>query len=229
MGAARFGSTFYARMGIAMLLFILAGFGPYVMHRFENGVQASPVLVLHGVVFFIWICVFILQAHLVGAGNRALHMRLGAVSPVLAGLMIATSILLTVETFHTYNNNIPMLSREHFIILPLMDGILFTAYYTLAFVNRRRAEAHKHFMLLAAVMIMDPAFGRLGGTLGNPMIGIVLHFGLLVALVIHDRRKLGRVHMITKVALLVLTLRYAAFFLVGPSEGWAGFTAWLFG
>lgn len=229
MGAARFGSTFYARMGIAMLFFALAGFGPYVMHRFENGVPTSPVLVLHGAVFFIWICAFILQAHLVGAGNRALHMRLGALSPVLAGVMLATSILVTVETFHTYNNNIPMLSREHFIILPLMDGILFAAYYTLAFLNRRKAEAHKHFMLLAAVMIMDPAFGRLGGTLGNPLIGIALHFGLLAALIVHDRVKLGRIHAITKVAVLVLALRYAAFFLVGPTESWAGFAIWLFG
>ena len=99
----------------------------------------------------------------------------------------------------------------------------------LAFLNRRKAEAHKHFMLLAAVMIMDPAFGRLGGTLGNPLIGIALHFGLLAALIVHDRGKLGRIHAITKVAVLVLALRYAAFFLVGPTESWAGLAIWLFG
>lgn len=229
MGAARFGSTFYARMGLAMLLFIVLGFGPFILHRLENGPAASPVLHLHAAAFVLWVCVFTLQAHLMGAGNRALHIRLGTLSPVLAGVMVISAVFVTIESYEHFVEMPGMFTREHFIILPLMDGLLFPVYYTLAFLKRQKAETHKRLMLLSAVMIMDPAVGRLGFTLGSPVYGIILHFGLLAALLIHDRRTLGRVHPVTAVAYILLVLRYAAFFLLAPTEGWVGFVHWLFG
>ncbi len=110
-----------------------------------------------------------------------------------------------------------------------MDIILFMIFYTLAYRNRRSAETHKHYMLLTGVVMMDPALARMGLSVDFIPLGALLHFGLLMIVLMYDRRNLGHVHTATKIAFAAIALRMVALFTVGPTDAWTKFTHMLFG
>ena len=227
--AAKAGSTFYVRMGYVLIAFLLAGFIPYIYMRFSGGGTMYPALIVHSLSYVVWFTLFVVQASLVSKRNLKLHRTLGQASLALAVVMTVSALLVTRTVFSTGSAGGMPLAPEHFIILPIMDGLVFPIFYGLGFLNRRSAETHKHYMLLAGILIMDPATGRLGNLLGFPPIGMLFHFGFLAAVWRHDRKTLGGAHVATKVATGVLALRYLAFFVVGPTETWAKFVHWLLG
>ncbi|SDD83940.1 hypothetical protein [Kordiimonas lacus] len=229
MGSSQTGRRFYVGMGLALILLSILGFTPFMYARFASGGTMSMALVAHGISFFAWLALFTYQASLVRAKNLKKHMKLGQASVGLALIVLASGVVVTGEVFARGDASATPFSPEQFIMLPLMDITIFVVYYTLAIMNRKVPETHKRLMLLVGIMMMDPATGRLGFTLGFPPIGMLFHFGLIAAMCIYDRRTLGQVHKVSWVALAVLTARYAAFFIIGPTEAWAAFTHWLLG
>ena len=222
-------SRFYISMGFLLILLSILGFTPFVYERFASGGHMSPALAVHAVAFFSWLCLFCYQASQVRARNLKRHMALGKASVLLAAVMVVGSLVVTNDIFDQRSSSATPFSPEQFIMLPLMDIALFAAYYGLAFRARKTPDVHKRLMLLAGIMMMDPATGRLGLALGFPPIGLLFHFGLIVALCVYDRRSLGHIHKVSWIAGLVLAARYVAFFTVGPTEGWAAFSHWLLG
>ncbi len=229
MGTTLAGRRFYVGMGTVLILLSILGFTPFMYARFTGGGQMSTALVAHSISFFAWLGLFTYQASLVRAKNLKKHMKLGQASVGLALIMLASGVAVMGEVFARGDASATPFSPEQFIMLPIMDISIFVVYYTLAIMNRKVPETHKRLMLLVGIMMMDPATGRLGMTLGFPPIGMLFHFGLIAAMCIHDRRTLGHVHKVSWIALPVLTARYAAFFIVGPTEAWAKFTHMLLG
>ena len=99
----------------------------------------------------------------------------------------------------------------------------FALFIGLGWHYRRQPALHKRFMLLAALQMMEPAIGRLPlapPSLGGQLLDSALSWLMIIPLVIHDLRSLGRVHAATLVGAIVtagaLLLRYA----VWQTEGW---------
>jgi hypothetical protein len=222
-------STFYARMGMLMLVLVFAGFVPVMVARLGAGGTMTPALIAHGVCFLVWLLLFIVQAGLIGGKNLKLHMTLGKSSLVLAALMVVTSIIVIQHSYASGSTGGTPFPPKHFIILPLMDIVLFVVFYTLAFLKRGSPLTHKHLMLFVGIMMLDPATGRLGLTLGMPPVALLLHFSLVALVWLHDKKTHGQIHTVTKWATVVLVLRYAGLFVVGPTEAWAKFVTMLFG
>ncbi|MFC4348984.1 hypothetical protein ACFO5Q_14110 [Kordiimonas lipolytica] len=229
MGTTQTGRSFYVGMGVALILLSFLGFGPFMYERFATGGEMSPMLAMHGVLFFGWLVLYTYQASLVRARNLRKHMVLGKASIALAIAMAVVSVVVTGEVFARGESSATPFSPEQFVMLPLMDITLFVVYYSLAVLNRKVPETHKRLMLLVGIMMMDPATGRLGLTLGFAPIGLLFHFGLIAALCVYDQRTLGRVHKVSLIAGLVLAARYVAFFAIGPTEAWASFARMLLG
>ncbi|NVJ69679.1 MAG: hypothetical protein HWE08_04955 [Alphaproteobacteria bacterium] len=223
MVSSKTGRTFYRNMGFVLLGLSVAGFLPFVLGRFQNGGSMSMALVVHGASFFAWLGLYTYQASLVRARNLKKHKKLGEASVGLALIMLASAIAVTLEVFARGDSSATPFSPEQFIMLPMMDTILFVVFYSMAIIERKVPETHKRLMLLVGIMMIDPATGRLGLSLGFPPIGLLLHFSLLVALCMYDRKSMGRVHLVSKIALVVLAARYTLFFTVGPTEAWAAF------
>jgi len=229
MGTTQTGRRFYVGMGLALILLSILGFTPFMYARFSSGGQMSLALMAHGISFFAWLGLFTYQASLVRAKNLKKHMKLGQASVGLALIMLASGVAVMSEVFARGDASATPFTSEQFVMLPLMDISIFAVYYTLAIMNRKVPETHKRLMLLVGIMMIDPATGRLGLTLGFPPIGMLFHFGLIFAMCMYDRRTLGQIHKVTWIALLVLAARYAAFFIIGPTETWARFTHMLLG
>ncbi len=220
---------FYSRMGLVLIAFLIAGFIPAIMRRFDNGGTMSLSLISHGVVYLSWFVLFTFQASLIAKRNIKLHKKIGKTSILIAFAMLITGILMMKDSFDRGSNGGTPFSPEHFIILPFMDLVLFTITFSLAYMNRKIADTHKHYMLLAGIMIMDPATARLGMTIGIMPLGILFHFGLWAAVAVFDKRTIGNIHLATKVGIILLLVRYAAVFIIGPTEVWSKFVHMMLG
>jgi hypothetical protein len=128
-----------------------------------------------------------------------------------------------------------------FFVLPVTAIGLFAGFVIAAIVNIRRPEAHKRFMLLATISLLQAAMGRVffvlvtgGGPglrpgLGAPppiIIGLVPSLLLelfIVAGIVYDWRTRGRPHPVWLIGAAVIT---AVVLLRGPlstTPGWLAF------
>jgi len=222
-------SSFYARMGMLLIVLVIAGFAPFVFQRLQSGGTMGLALAGHTVSYMGWCFLFLVQAGLVAGKNIKLHMTLGKSSLALALVMVVTAVLVTQQSFDRGSSGGTPFSPEHFIMLPVMDVLLFVGFYAAGMIKRKQALTHKHIMLFAGIMMLDPATGRLGLALGLPPLGLLFHFAVVALVWVHDRKTDGAAHTVTKWATLLLVVRYGLFFTVGFTDAWAAFAHMLFG
>lgn len=222
-------TNFYKRMSILLIALLFAGFTPFVYMRLQTGGTLGTALVFHTLIFLFWFILFFIQSSLISAKNTNLHQKLGKLSLVVALALVTSAILVTNNAYDAGSNGGTPFSHAHFIILPTMDILLFTGFYALGFVNRRNGNTHKHYMLFAGIIMMDPALARLGMTLGAAPLALLLHFALIAAVMVYDRKTAGRIHLVTKTAAILIVIRIILLFAFGPTETWQNIAHFLYG
>ncbi len=86
-------SWFFASMSLAIAITVFLGFAPTFYLRPHFHPEPLPwLLVLHGLVFSLWIILVVFQTALLPANNTQLHRRLGIAGAVLAALVIPVGI-----------------------------------------------------------------------------------------------------------------------------------------
>ncbi len=206
---------FYCRMAIMLVVLMFLGFAPsfYLRGIVPEYPRPNPTLpvsvILHGLLFTLWMFVFVVQTQLVAAGRRDIHMKLGKASMFLAITMVPFMYLIGV--WQVARHNVPPFTTPlDWTSLPLFAMPAFVILVWQGWKRRREAQWHKRLMLGAAmVVVLGPGFGRL--PLAPPskpafaaqMIASLLFF---VPLFIWDKRSLGHTHPATKVAFGVYAL-----------------------
>jgi hypothetical protein len=157
---------FYVVAGSVMLIATVVGFRAFLAHgkAFGGGEitrQIVPLVVVHGVAMFSWVCLFLVQSVFILNGNRRLHMRAGVGGAVLAGVVVilgsVTAILSTRDNPAGYQ----ILGGARFFLATMLGEMLaFGTLVAIAVVYRRRAEIHRPMMLLASLMIISGGLGR---------------------------------------------------------------------
>ncbi len=156
---------FYTGMALAMIALVLIGFGPsfyfrgYV-HFPRPNPSLTPLVLLHGIVFSLWMLLFAAQASLVGLDRRDLHMRLGLAGMTLAVLLVPLMYLVAVGQVARANQP-PFATPLGWTIVPILVIPVFAALVWLGWKHRRNPQTHKRLMLCAALLMMDPAIGRI--------------------------------------------------------------------
>ncbi len=194
---------FYSRMAIFMLVLMFVGFAPSFFLRdivppFPRPNPTLPVsVVLHGLLFTLWMLVFFAQTQLVTAGRRDLHIRLGKASMFLAIAIIPLMYLISVWQVARANQP-PFTTPLDWSALPLAAMPAFAYLVWQGWKRRKEPQWHKRVMLAAAlVVVAGPPFGRLPmAPPSMPAFSIQMLATLLlfVPLFIWDRRSQGRVH-----------------------------------
>lgn len=204
---------FYARMGWLMAAIIVAGFAPSfylrgLVHYPRPNPSLPPHVMLHGLMFTGWLLIYIAQTQLISANRRDLHMKLGVVSFAFAVTLIPLMYLTSVWEVARANQP-PFTDALNWTIVPLAGIIPFGIMLWIGWTRRREAQFHKHAMLCAALMIMQPGIGRI--PLGPPMLAVhavscVLSVLIFLPLVLWDRKSIGQVHPVTMRAIGLVTL-----------------------
>lgn len=185
---ARYDRSFYSGMAIAMAVTVLVGFGPtfYLRPLFGAPVTVtgasslSTIAVIHGVVFSLWVGLFVAQTRLIASQRVSLHRQMGYAGGVLAALMIVLGILTAVSAAKR-GASAPGIDPRAFLVVPMFDILLFAVFVTAAIRARRNKEAHKRLMLMAYISIMVAAVARIPGVVGLGPLGF---FGLTTIFII---------------------------------------------
>ena len=174
-GNAAVERSFFTALASAMLFIAIAGFLPSIVNTAGRRAQLSPLVAAHGIVFFVWLCIFLVQARLIASRLIELHRRVGVAAGLVAALMVplgyGTSISMVRRGFDLSGD----LRIDHDpasgVIFPLGDLLLFTMLVTAAIAYRGWPDRHKRLMLFANVALM-----------GAPLAHLIGHVPWLVAL-----------------------------------------------
>lgn len=229
MGHVFNGNRFYLSMGLIMLGLVILGFGSAAFVRAQNPLEMPLLFHIHGVTYLAWFCLFILQVSIIGKANRALHMKLGAASPIVVAAMLVTGWMMAAASYFRGTSPIPDISIQQFMAFPFFDLVGLIIFYGFALAKRADADFHKRAMLMALVSILDPATARIGLVVGFPPFPLLVSLILIGLVIWHDRRMLERVHIVTWCALVWVFLRLGFVFGFGATDTWATLANQMFG
>lgn len=209
-------------MAWMFLLLVIAGFGALQLLMPDTTSAMRPTLFLHTALFMGWFVLLIVQPRLIAARNLKRHMQIGKASIALAIAMVVIGLVIMREAYLRPGWSIAGMSPQASLMFPVTDMVFFPLLYALAIANRRKGEAHKRFMLFAGLIMLDPAISRLVGALDlfAPFI-IAIELGLVLSVMLHDRKTLGRVHGATWFGAALVVLTYPAVFVLAQTEGWS--------
>jgi hypothetical protein len=207
-------------------------------------IDEQPILThLHFVVMASWLALSIVQPLLIRAGKWELHRKVGRLSYVVLPMVVVTGYAMLRNGAVRELNNLrgqvtsgaETLSEPEILAQVYDYALLGTPYifwpaifYTLAMVHRRTMVFHSRYMLAAILTMTGPIVDRifflsLGlmhiGPLPAETISFLLIDGILVAMLLYDRRK-GRSIKPLTVSLIIYLVGQLGYFLIQKTAAW---------
>lgn len=220
---------YYAPVALAALLLVIAGFArTYYLKTLFDTPTLPPLVHLHGAVMTGWFALLFIQASLIATHRTAVHQRLGILGAVWALLVVTVGAATAIHAARRgFTPGPPPLV---FLVVPLMDLVVFGSLTGAALLYRRRPEFHRRLMLLGSLGILAPAIARLPiepiHSGGLPVI-----FGLMVlcavACVAFDTWRHRRLHPAFGWGLLVVVGSIPLRIGLAGTAAWQRFAAWL--
>ncbi|MBT8388067.1 MAG: hypothetical protein HKP43_02465 [Altererythrobacter sp.] len=212
---------FFNLMGWVLMVLVVSGFGIVQVLTPELTSPMRLTLALHALIFLSWFALLIIQPRLIAQGNYARHKQIGQLSIGLAIALVVMGVLITREAYLRPGWSIAGMGPQSSIMFPFTDLVFFSILYWLAYAKRTEAQAHKRLMLFAGIVMLDPALARLFTALGLPPPFITaVELGLVIAVMIHDRKSLGGIHWATWLGLALLAAVYPLAFGFSQTAAW---------
>lgn len=188
----------------------------------------EPFFRLHGLVHSSWMLFLVLQAALIGRRKVALHRKLGWFGAGLAALVFGLGVYGAAIAAARPGGFIGVeLPGEQFFAVPFTAILTFAVFVALAITWRTKPQHHKRCMLLATIAMLEAAIIRFPIDFIHEFAPLT-SFGpallFVVALAIHDRRKLGRIHRVTVWGGLALALSLPLAIAVSFTDSWLAFS-----
>jgi hypothetical protein len=217
---------FYVGMAIAILVAELAGFSRSYRERLAGGDVLSPAAELHMVLFAGWLAIFCAQTGLIATRYVHVHRRLGVVAAVWATTMVLTGPPLAVGLA---KRGLPTGTDPlMFLLVILVDLLVFGAFVVVGVLSRRQPETHKRFMLLAMTSLLPPGIGRWAIAERNPApVVTVALIVFLAAPLVADRLSGRRIHWVSLWGGILLLVSVPVRFAVGQTAMWHHVARWL--
>ncbi len=205
---------FFVRMAVGMSAFIVFAFGQWALRGFVDAASVPIWVHLHAMAMLSWLGLLIVQNLLVGAGNIALHRKLGWLGLALV-LTIAGLGMFTGRMAVELHRVPPFFTNAHFLALTHVEALMFPVMVGVGIALRRRTQWHRRLMLGATIIVMEPAFGRLVpapllGPVLTAIVELALQLGVVAIIARHDLKQAGAIHPATQLTALVLIAMTAA-------------------
>jgi hypothetical protein len=191
---------FYPAMATVLAAIVFAGFTPSFYARGWSG-GAAPLALpvfLHGVAGTAFVLVFAMQTWLVALGRTSWHRRLGVAGALLAAIFLASGIIVTfnLERGHVFDSARVLAAHVWTNAAPLAA---FALLVSTGIWQRHVADRHKRLMLLAVVVLLPPATGRLFGPLALAWLNLTIYVAAAAANAVYDIATRGRPHLLSVV------------------------------
>jgi len=220
---------FFTLITSAIAIIVLVGFArTFFLRAMFPEVQsfAAPetFFTIHGLFFTAWIGFLVLQAILIRVRRADLHRSFGWIGVCLACLVVLLGTYGSLIAAQRPGGFIGVpLPPSQFLIFPVLDMVLFTAFFALAVIWRDNPQSHKRLMVLAAVNLVEAAIIRIPiGIIGAgaPFTSRGLSYLFIVALIIWDYRSSGRIHRVTLWGGLVIVVSLPVRMLISQTTAW---------
>jgi hypothetical protein len=194
----RFRPSFFFWMTVVMAVFVFSGFAFTYLQPMATGALPSlpPIVHLHGVFFFGWMILLVLQPALVNSGNVRLHRSIGTFGIVVATGVIMIGTMITLM----FGGATPLETANYYDLMYLgLTAVLgFAVLFTAAIRQVRQPDNHRRLILFATIPLLPPGINRLYQVTleldALPVLGTYLTMSALaVAILIFDWRTLGRI------------------------------------
>jgi hypothetical protein len=242
------GRWFFVTMALVMIATSIAGFLPAIIDPATRRAPLTPLVEVHGIVFFMWLLLYLTQSLLIANGRVDLHRRLGLASIVLLVLMIPLGFITTTAMVR---RGFDLSGDQH--VDPRPDGVTssdafaaclgnlsallaFIILAVAALVYRRRPDVHKRLMLFANISLMTAPIvhllGHIPSTWLSPAESTTTFYAIcisfLLAPVAGDYLIEKRVRFLTVgTAIGFLLGQVLVGAVIGPSATWYRFAAWI--
>ena len=228
---------FFTGIAVAMIAISLVAFVPSIIHPAKRQAPLSALAATHGVVYFAWLVLFLVQSRLIATRHVGWHRKLGFSSVVILALMIPlayTTTMAMVNRGYDLSGDL-RIDRDppYGAVFPLCNLLIFSALAIAALAYRRRPEIHKRLMLFANIELMPPPLAHLIGHTPRleslpPAIVMVPVSMFVISAVTRDWLVAGRIHALTwGLAMLRMVSGPLEAGPIGSSAAWHSLVNWL--
>jgi hypothetical protein len=228
---------FFPGMALAMIATCLLAFLPSIAHPAQRHASLSALAAAHGIVFFVWLLLFLVQGSLIASHRVALHRRLGLASVVILALMIPLAYTTTISMVRRgYDLSGDLrIDRDppYETVFALANLLIFSVLAIAALAYRRRPQIHKRLMLFANIELMPAPLAHLIGhtpwLAALPAAIVMVPISAFVAAALaRDLLVTRRIHPLTwGLAILRIVSGPLEAGPIGSSEAWHHFVYWL--
>ncbi len=226
-------SPFHALIAACLCAAVILGFArTYYLRSWFELPPLTRAAHIHGALSTLWILLHFTQARLIALHRVHWHRTLGVFTVIVGAITFLQAgdfAITAVEEGRAPPGRVP----QEFLSVSLGTTFMFGLFLYAGIFMRKRREWHKRFMLLATIVLVLPAIGRLDGLMyvhfGTPRTVLPLVVSALFVLWawMHDRRTLGHVHpaMLYGGSLLLAAIPFRAWF--GTTAVWQPFAEWV--
>lgn len=230
--------TFVAASLIVLMLWGFQHF--YFRGQAYPGRPLTPpirtLVILHGTSMAAWLVLLQAQALLIMTRKRKVHVMLGKIGALLAGVIVVAGFQLGIASTKVSPPEMQIwgLSPRQFMIVPLATIAIFAGLVTAGVMYRRRPELHRTLMLLAtlaaipaAVSRIDPISALYAGTVWEAWFGPFFATAVIAVIFLIVKSVLTRsVDRYYAVGCVALIASFALVMWLAPTGAWdsvAGF------
>lgn len=242
------GRWFFVGMALAMIAISIAGFLPAIIDPATRRAPLTPLAEAHGIVYFTWLLLYLVQSLLIANRRVDLHRKLGLTSVALLALMIPLGFSTTTAMVR---RGFDLSGDQH--VDPHPDGLTtqdaptasvfnlaalatFIILATAAIGYRRRPDIHRRLMLFANITLISASITHLCGhvpTLRQSPTAFAVAFTILFVLsllapVVGDYLIERRIRFLTAaIAIGLFVFQVLQIFVIAPSAQWHRFAGWM--
>jgi hypothetical protein len=211
---------FYLGITLLLIAMVIVGFWPGYYGPLTSGGVTRPWIVhLHGVVFSGWMALLLLQVSLAATGRVQLHRRVGHLGIWYGALVLVLGVVVSfaAPVLHVQAGEWTVGRAAGFLLLPLVDMVLFAGFFGAAIAYRRKPEIHKRLILAATVALAFAGVSRMAFL--SPLWFLIVWLSPLAMALVFDVISRGRVHAVNVVSITVLAVAFVRLF-YQESEAW---------
>jgi hypothetical protein len=219
----------YLGISFVMVAIIAAGFWPsYFGLLFGNELEKELFIHVHALVYVSWMALFITQIALVATRRVALHRKVGQFGMFWGMVVLVVGTVTAVLRFATMTADGLVEPARQFVIWPLLDMVIFAAFFVPAIIYRRQPDIHKRLMIVATTNLIVAAVSRAIGV-ATPMLHLVfvlVWLSPIIIAMIYDFKLRRLVHPVYVTGAIVLTVSSFRG-IAAKTDLWLAFTQWL--
>lgn len=220
---------FYVTGAVVALIIVFSGFAKtYYMKAVFGTPEIRPLVQLHGLVMTAWFTLFLVQSWLVASRRIQVHRRLGIFGAFLAAALVAVGAATAIsgaKLGHT-----PGPPPLIFLVVPLIDLLVFTAIIATGLSLRNNREAHRRLMFLGTLSILTAAIARIPVAFihdGGIVRFFILKDLIIVAFVAYDTWKSRRLHPAFGWGALFIIASFPLRMMLAGTHAWMQFATWV--